>query len=613
MRPLLKIRKPIGVLFAFMVCLFSVSAQLDDIQLAQHYFNMGEYEKALPYYEKSYKQTPIDEVFNRYYDCLTAVNDTKEIEKLLRRHASATNNPEHYILLGLFYEKNKENNKADKIYKAVVDQTMGSPSAFIHSYNAFRKYDKNDYSLQVITKGRNLMKGNYPFNFQFADYYGATGDSKKMIKEYLDLLDVNIGYKTSVQSYLSRLVDFSQTESDVYTLLKSELLSKAQSNPGDITATEMLTWFFIQSRAFNMALTQELTLDKRMNLNGIRVYELGEIAHENKDYVTAKKAFQYVIGLGENNRLFYQAENALLNTQFTEITLLRNVSQKDIQATVDQFDNTLNRLGKSNRTISLIMQLAYIEAYYNHNATRAVSLLNECLQLERLTDMQKAEVKIVLGDINVLQGDIWSASLYYMQVDKAFKNEAIGHEARFKNARIFYYDGEFNYAQSQLDVLKQGTSRLIANDAIELSILITDNFGLDSNFTAMYQFAQADLLIEQRKFDEAFVLFDSILLVFPYHSLGDEIVLKKAYAMELQGEWEKAIAYYDELLKYYSEDILADDALYKKGVILMDQLNDLEAAQECFKQLMLKYKGSLHVTDARKRFRQLRGDTNIED
>ncbi len=592
---------------------FGLYAQMNDYQLAQHYYNMGEHEKAVNYYEKIYKTDQSETIFLRYQECLVALNNNKELEKLLRKQASVNNSPEYQMLLGQFYEQNNENNKADKLYKSLIEQLAPNPSLIINTYQAFRKYNKNDYSLQTIQKGRSLLKTNYPFNFQFADYYGAIGDNKKMIQEYLDLLTFNAGYISTVQSSLSRIIDFSNPDGEVYNLLKNELLQRANSNSGDISSTEMVTWFFIQSRNFNLALTQEIALDKRASLNGARVFELGEIARQNNDYKTATKAFNYIIQQGESNRLYHQAEMELLRTEFDEITTQRTSTSTEIKETLAHYESAIKRLGKSNKTLNLLKQQAHIEAYYNQNAAKAKVILEDALTLERLTSIQKAEIKMALGDIHVLMEDIWSASLYYMQIDKEFKNETIGHEARFKNARIFYYDGEFNYAQSQLDVLKQGTTRLIANDAIELSILITDNFGLDSNFTAMYLFAQADLLIEQRKYDQAFQLFDSIMTAFPYHSLGDEILIKKAYAMELQGQWKKAIDFYDELLKYYGEDILADDAIYRKGILYMDQLNNLEEAQICFKSILIDHKGSLHTTDARKRFRQLRGDTNVED
>jgi tetratricopeptide (TPR) repeat protein len=213
-----------------------------------------------------------------------------------------------------------------------------------------------------------------------------------------------------------------------------------------------------------------------------------------------------------------------------------------------------------------------------------------------------------LADILVLKGEIWDASLYYMQIDKDFKFEPIGHEAKFKNARIFYYDGEFDFAQSQLSILKESTTKLIANDAMDLSLLITENYGLDSNYEAMQFFANGDLLVEQHKFQEGFALFDSITKKFAYHSLSDDILLKKAKAMESQGKWQEAVPYLEELLKYYSEDILADDALFMLGDLYENHLNDKEKAAEYYKKILFDYKGSLHVVDARKRYRILRGD-----
>ena len=211
-----------------------------------------------------------------------------------------------------------------------------------------------------------------------------------------------------------------------------------------------------------------------------------------------------------------------------------------------------------------------------------------------------------LADIHVLHGDVWEASLFYMQVDKDFKYEPIGHEAKFKNARIFYYDGEFDFAQSQLDVLKQSTSKLIANDALKLSLLITDNFGLDSNYTAMSQFARADLLIEQHRYDKAYELFDSIMKEFPAHSLGDEILLKKAYAMQLRGQWNEAIEQLERLLKLHKADILADDALFQLGDIYQNHLMNNAKAAEYYRIILFDYKGSLYSEEARKRFKELR-------
>lgn len=614
-----KMHIPFVSLFFMLFFLFGVQQNVHaqtttDAQLANYYYNNGELSKAKEYYEKLYKKNPLKTYFLRYYECLIAENDLKSAEKLLKQQIQVSNNEVEYnMMLAQFYEDNDQQAKADKIYKSLIDNLYPNPTAIINLFNAFKEKGKNDLAFQAITKGRNSLKDSYPLNFQFAEYYGSIKETKKQMQEYLNLIDFNAGYVEPVQNLLTRIVDFSDKSSEEYTILKAELLQRSQSKPNDLTAAELVTWFFIQSKDFPTALVQEQALDKRMDMKGMRVYDLGMICVENTDYTTARKAFTYVKNLGEDKPLFYRAENAMLNTRYKEITTLRNLSQSDIDETVLEYEKTLARVGKSNRTLPLMLELAHIQAFYNDKASTAIDLLNDALKIDRLTDIQKAEVKMKLGDILVLHGDIWEASLYYMQIDKAFKFEPIGQEARFKNARVFYYDGEFKYAQAQLDVLKQGTSRLISNDAIQLSLLITDNFGLDSNYEAMFWFASADLLIEQHKYDQAFQLFDSIIIKFPYHSLGDEILIKKSQAMQNQGKWNEALAYLDELLKYYGNDILADDAWFIKGDIYQNHLHDNEKAMECYKTVLFQFKGSLHTTEARKRFRELRGDVIKED
>ncbi|MEZ4890921.1 MAG: tetratricopeptide repeat protein [Crocinitomicaceae bacterium] len=603
------------VVFTLFGGTFSCYAQpATDVQLADYYYNNGELDKAKAYYEKLYKKNPIKTYFDRYYACLLNENDQKSIEKLLKQQIeNSRGEAEYSVMLGQFYEENQQNDKAEKIYKTLVAELSPNPTAVINLYNAFKAKGKNEWAFQTITKGRSMLKDTYPLNFQFAEYYGANKETKKMVQEYLNLIDFNSGYTETVQTILSRVIDFNNKSSEEYAILKTELLTRAQKNPNDVRAAEMVTWLFIQSRDFPAALIQEQALDKRLQLNGSRVYDLGIICVENNDYPTARKAFTYVKNLGQENPLFYQAENAMLNTRFKEITTVRNVTADEIQETIAEYKTTLNRVGKSYRSLPLILELAHIQAFYFDQAQAAIQLLQDALNLDRLTDIQKAEVKMKLADILVLHGDIWEASLYYMQIDKSFKFETIGQEARFKNARVFYYDGEFDYAQSQLDVLKQGTSRLIANDALQLSLLITDNYGLDSNYTAMFWFASADLLIEQHKYTQAFQLFDSIIQKFPYHSLGDEILIKKAQAMQQQGKWNEAIGYLDELLKYYGKDILADDAWFIKGDIYQNHLFDNEKAMECYKEILFNHQGSIHTTETRKRFRELRGDKVSED
>lgn len=585
-----------------------------DQQLALHYFSSGDFEKAKTYYARIYDNDPSKFNFNRYYECLTQTNELKEAEKVLKKQITANRSDlEYKVLLGQFYEQNKEPAKAQKLYDDLINDLESEPNSVINLFNAFKSKNKNDLAFQTIEKGRKLLKSSYPLHFQFAELYGATGQSEKMMNEYLDLLDFNTGYATTIQTVLTRQIDFSEEDSKEYSILRNALLDRIQKKPNEPVYAEMLIWLLIQSRNFNSALVQAQALDKRLGEQGRRVLELGQMCVENKEFETARKSFKYVTLLGEDKMYYFQAENALLNTRFLEVTTNRNYSDAEIETTIAEYQVILSRVGKKRTSIPLIMEMSHIQAFYSDKSNEAISNLKESLNTPGITDMQKAEIKMLLADIHVLHGDIWEAALFYMQVENDFKFEPIGHEAKFKNARIFYYDGEFDFAQAQLGVLKESTSKLIANDALKLSLLITDNFGLDSNFRAMSWYANGDLLIEQHKYTEAFQLFDSIILTFPYHSLGDEILLVKAKAMQQQGKWEDAIRFLEELLKYYKEDILADDAIFQLAEIYENQMNNKEKASEFYKIILFDYKGSLYSEEARKRFRSLRGESSSEE
>ncbi len=587
---------------------FGANAQpVSDQQLAQHYFDNEEYDKAYDYYERLYEMDRAKHYFNRLLICTQQTKEDKDVEKLLKKQISFFPNDQEYeIQLAKHYEYTDKQSKADKIYASLIDKMRANSREVINLYNAFKAQGKNDYALQTLQRGRKLLKQTYPLNFQFAEYYGSQGDTENMMQEYLDLLDYHASYKTSLQRILMNQIDFTAENSQEYEILKTALLERTQSSPGNMVYAEMLTWLFVQRQNFAAAFVHVKAMDKRSKADGRLVYDLGMTCIENKDYTTARKAFKYVVDLGDRSPIYVRGYNALLNVRFLEVTQQRNFTQEELDAALADYDAALELFGRRRTSFNLMIEKAHIQAFYANRAADAIGLLTEVLEIPGLTDMQRAEAKMLLADIHVLDGDMWEASLLYMQIDTDFKFETIGQEAKFKNARIFYYDGEFDYAQSQLDVLKRSTTKLISNDAINLSLLITDNYGLDSNYIAMNWFAQADLLIEQHQYDEAFLKFDSIIKEYPAHSLGDEIQLKRARAMELQGRWNDAIKELEELLEFYPNDILADDALFRLGDIYENHLMNKEKASEYYKTILFDHKGSLYTEESRKRFRKIR-------
>ena len=583
-----------------------------DIQLAQYYYTNGEFDKASMYYEKLYATDPSKVIFTRYFECLMEIQDFKTAEKVIKKQANANKaDLELQVTYAQFYEEVNEGSKAKKIYEEILESVNSNPGLTIQIYQAFIARGKVEYAKATLDKGRKLAP-SYPFNFQYADYYSLAGNKPEMMREYIDYLELQPSMKESIQLAINSRVDLSKSESADFVALKELLIGKTQKQNAPLIYSEMLIWLFVQNQNFNGALIQAQSIDKRIQGDGSRVYDLGLICVENKANDIARKCFDYVISLGSNQPLYFEAQKSLLNTRFIEITTNRAYSEQEISATIQDYKAALERLGKSRFTFQIILELAHIKAFYGNQIEESIQDLTQLLQTPGLTDMQRAQVKMQLADVNVLGGDIWEASLLYMQVDTDFKFEPIGNEAKYKNARVFYFDGEFDFAQGQLGVLKESTSKIIANDALQLSVMITDNYGLDSNYQAMMWFATAERLIEQHRYDSAFVLFDSIQINFPMHSLADEILFRKGKAMEQQGKWVAAAEYYNDLLKFHSDDILGDDALFRLADMEENQFQNKEKALEYYKRLVIDFKGSLFSTEARNRIRILRGDANID-
>jgi tetratricopeptide (TPR) repeat protein len=599
----------------FILLGFSGFSQTEtDVQLAQYYYSNGEFDKAVIYYQGLYAKNPTKVYFLRYFDCLIKTKNRKDAEKILKKQINSNRKDvELKIMLGLFYEEDHNSKAADKIYNELIEDLPPIPNQIIELANLYVKKNKLDLALKSLSKGRKLLKESYPLNVQFAEVYASTGDFDNMFKELINLLEISITNQSSVQNTLVRFVDFSNPESKEYQSLKSILLDKTQKNAENSVYAEMLIWFFIQSDNFSAAVTQSIALDKRMNSYGEMTLDVGKIALENRYYEFARKAFKSVMSFGLDSPFYMDAERLNLQVRFLELTTNRNYSQEEISATIDEYKQTIKRINNKRVSFDLGLELTYIQAFYGNQSTYAITLLNEMMTVSGITDIQKATCKMQLADIQVLTGDIWDASVLYMQIDTDFKYEVIGQEAKFKNARIFYYDGEFDFAQSQLSILKESTSRLIANDAIQLSTLITDNFGLDSNFQIMGWFSQGDLQLEQHHYEKAFEYYDSVLRAEPGHSLEDEILFRKAKAMQLQGKWDEAIVFLEKIISRFGSDILADDAIFNLAEIFELQKNDKEKALEFYKSIVLNYKGSLFSAEARKRVRLLRGEKLMED
>jgi len=593
----------------FFINTISFSQTETDEQLAAQYFQNKEFDKAVVLYEKLYSKKQEYIYYNPFLNCLVGLKDYKKAEKIIKKQIKVHPLiPQYGVDLGYLYLAQGNETLAKEQFESLIKNAQQEKRYVIDLANAFLYRNETDYAIQTYLKARKLMKGGYPFNLELADIYDNQKEYEKMMEEYVGLLEFSTSYQDEVQNLLQTMLA-EETDNNKSTALKNILLKRVQQNPDETFYSEMLLWYSIQMKDFETALIQAKSLDRRNSEDGKRVFNIARLAASNGYYDVAISAYQYITNKGSENYYFLNSKIEILDVKYLKITSATTYIVNDLEDIEKDYQSALKELGKSPSSISLMKNLAHIQAFYLDKSSDAIKLLYEALEFRNAQPQALAECKIELADILLMTGEVWEATLLYSQVEKAFKDEPIGHLAKFKNAKLFYYIGEFEWAKAQLDVLKAATSKLIANDAMELSLLINDNSEIDSTYKALGMYARADLLIFRNKLDDGLLTLDSLLAKYPNHSLSDEVYYKKADVYIKKGLNDSAVTCYQKIIDYYWYDILGDDAMFKLAALYEDVYKDSKKALDMCEKLMTTYPGSTYSVEAGSKYRALRGDS----
>lgn len=594
---------------ALMACPFGTSygQNSNDRLVADQYFSGGEFEKAAEVYDRLTDRDPFG-VYPNYFKCLITLKRYDDAEKLARKTGKRLpENLSYQADIAYTYELRGERDKAEQLFVKTLKAMKPDQGQILLLANAYMQRQDWEHALRVYEEGRKMMRGIYGFYYETAELYFQKGDSQKMIDEYLDAVADNPMNQQNVLNILQARIGYDP-ESGRSEILRTSLLRRIQRDPSKTAYPEMLIWLFVQQKDFESAAIQAKALDKRLKEDGSRLMDIGAMALAHQQYDVAIDCYQYVIAKGQEVPNYISARMELLNVYNKKLTSGNGYTPEELKTLEKDFLTALDELGRSARTVGLLRGLAHLRAFYLDIPDTAISDLDEALELPGLSRQQQADCKLELGDILLFTGNVWDSDLLYAQVDKDFRNDPLGQEAKFRSARLDYFRGDFLWAQAQLDVLKSATSQLIANDALALSLLIADNIGLDSTTDALMLYAQADLLIYRNKYPDAVRMLDSLLVTYPDHSLKDETWYRLAGIREHQREYAVADSLYGLVTAMGEESVMADDALFMRAQLQESVFKNSTKAMEYYQDLLTRFPGSLYTVEARKRFRGLRGD-----
>ncbi|BDD07575.1 hypothetical protein FUAX_00070 [Fulvitalea axinellae] len=461
-----------------------------------------------------------------------------------------------------------------------------------------------DHTEEAYKACREALKRDDLFAYELANLYVLTNRKEKMIDEYIGILKRNPDNINYIKGIWQRVL---KTDEELEAL-ETKLIQLSQKEQNVSVYNELLVWTYLQQKNFFGAFVQARSLEKRFNGRGERIYEIARIALANDEHETASEMYAYIVKNFPDSPYYAMARKSDIRTRATWVTNDYPINKEAIRKLTKDYAGLVAEMGNTVTAMESRREKALLHAFYLKEYDSAIADLEYVIKYPRAPRSLRMESKLSLGDMFVLTGEPWEASLLYSQVEKEVKDSPIAYKAKLKNAKLSYYKGEFELSKGHLDILKEATSREISNDAMALSLLIKDNTGLDSTETAMKRYAAIDLLMYQNRRQEALEAVEKMLYEFPGHSLEDELLYLKAKVLFEVGEFDQSVTALQKIVTEYSGDILTDDAYFMLGKVYETGKEDMAKAMDTYKELMVKYPGSVYTAEARKRYRKLRGD-----
>ena len=585
-----------------LILFFSLWANAQNEQLANNYFDRGDFEKALLSYEELLKnQIGNFNYFQRIIECYQQLQQYDKAQKAIEVQLDKFKQNQLLVELGYNFQLQKDQEKANKYYNQAIDKIKKNANEVYGIAYVFEKKALVDYAL-LAYKTALEKDPKMSFNFQMATLYGQQGNTDLMIETFLQESFQNPQNLPLIQNQLSRFMteDMGASFNDS---LKKALLVRAQKTQ-DVFWNDFLSWLFIQQKEYGKAFIQQKAIYKRNPDSFANIVNLGQMAIEDNDQDSATEILNFVLQNTRDLDLLIQSNSYLIEMKIDHAT------EKDYPIITAELDKLIKEFGVSPFTLSLLKLQADFNAFHLNNPEKAKAILKSAMEMP-INRYQLAEVKMELADILLFEEKFNQALIYYSQIDEDMSGDVIGQEASLKTAKTSYFKTDFEWASHQLKVLKSASSQLIANDALDLFLLISDNTVEDSLQVALKKFARADFLLYQNKKAAALAGFQLILKEHKGEDIEPVTLLRIGKIYEKMGDFANALANYDAIITKHKDCIYIDEALYFSAEIYNIQLKDPEKAKLLYEEMLTKHEDSIYYVDSRNKYRKLRGDTNL--
>jgi tetratricopeptide (TPR) repeat protein len=584
-------------------------AQERNSQLAHRYYRDKEYEPASSIFNELYQTTKSKTYFTYYITCLLKLENYSKAEKSVKKEIRRYPNDRLFqIELGFIYKTSGDVDKANKQYRKTISNIIPNKREYITVANALRGKREFELAIETYKKGRLALKQDHLFHFEIANIFLSQRNFKLMVDEYLKALKVTPEKLPQIQGQLQSTL-YQDINSDLNQILKSRLLIHVQTSKNNLIYKELLLWYYTQKKQFELAFSLAQSVDLIKNNGGEKLIQLAKTASINKSYLIAQKCYALIVHKGDKSKYYSIALIGNLESKHQSLEAKFDTKLEDWENLYKDYSSYFENLKNMNQSIKTLIRYAHLGAFKLDKISKTQLVLQAAINNRNIRHSDKANIKLELADITLLDNKKWDAILLYSQIVQRNKNNPIGYEAKLKKAKVSYYLGEFDWAKAQLDALKGSTSKLIANDALDLSQLISDNTTLDSTYSAMKYFAEADFLIFQNKTDSAKIKLDGFFKDFPGHSLSDEVHYRIYEIYNSQQLHKEAIDELGIIIKDHPYENLAAKALYKQALLFESQ-NRISESGDNYKKIIVDYPESIYSVEARDKYTNIRNKHN---
>ena len=601
--------KKIIILIIIAIPVFFVQGQVRNDQkyaLAQSYEQAGDFDSATKLYEELYLSDPSNsQLINALYRVyIEKKNYAAAVNVLEERIKQVPDDISAYGMLGSAYYLMGNEQKAFETWDKPFQLEKVNPLYYriIGEYEIERRaFEK---AIELYEKGKEASDDKILYAYDLLQLYSITMQFEKMAQECCFIISTD---PSQLQTVQQRILENINRPGALDATLKT---IEDCTDKNIIGFSYLLARLYIEKKSFDKAYETYLYIDEKQLSKGRDLYQFGQQMFAEKEYKLASEVFEKIADSYPDSPIISQAklgyarslEAFLLEDYKKTLPLwkpyfpLKKFQSEDTEKVLNAFSDVTNLYRHSEPAYESILRTANIKFYLLKDYEDARRLLNIIIN-EAPLSKNSGEAYLELGNIALIEGDLdesekdYSAVLDLKNAGTDEKNEAV-----YKLAKVNLYQGKFDEARKRISNVLNDLKDNSANDALELSLLLNPDMSDSSNLMI---FAQAEFLVEQKKFDEAANDYKKLAENQQAFVLKAISGIRYSEMMIAVDNYPEAVSVLEGISSEGEKNIYADKALYLLGKIHQFGIKNYGKAQEFYQKLLADYPKSIYNDDAR--------------